>query len=210
LTKVGVLAFQGDVREHLATLSEIGVAGVPVKTLAGLASVDGLILPGGESTTIAKLSRIFNLFDPIREAIADGLPTFGTCAGLILLADEILDGIEGQETFGGLDVVVRRNAFGHQTESFEIDLEFEGVQGDPMTAAFIRAPIIEKVGPKARALVEWLRDASKTFWESASTQKSPAKRACTNSLCANSSAKQGLPLDLSKPKHWEIFHVRPL
>jgi 5'-phosphate synthase pdxT subunit len=152
LTKVGVLAFQGDVREHLSTLSEVGVAGVPVKTLADLASVDGLILPGGESTTIAKLSRIFNLFDPIRDAIADGLPTFGTCAGLILLADEILDGIEGQETFGGLDVVVRRNAFGHQTESFEIDLEFEGVQGDPMTAAFIRAPIIEKVGPRARAL----------------------------------------------------------
>jgi pyridoxal 5'-phosphate synthase pdxT subunit len=152
LTKVGVLAFQGDVREHLSTLSEIGVAGVPVKTLADLASVDGLILPGGESTTIAKLSRIFNLFDPIRDAIADGLPTFGTCAGLILLADEILDGIEGQETFGGLDVVVRRNAFGHQTESFEIDLEFEGVEGNPMTAAFIRAPIIEQVGPKARAL----------------------------------------------------------
>jgi 5'-phosphate synthase pdxT subunit len=152
LTKVGVLAFQGDVREHLSTLSEIGVAGVPVKTLADLASVDGLILPGGESTTIAKLSRIFNLFDPIRDAIADGLPTFGTCAGLILLADEILDGIEGQETFGGLDVVVRRNAFGHQTESFEIDLEFEGFEGNPMTAAFIRAPIIEQVGPKARAL----------------------------------------------------------
>jgi 5'-phosphate synthase pdxT subunit len=152
LTKVGVLAFQGDVREHLSTLSEIGVSGVPVKTLSDLASVDALILPGGESTTIAKLSRIFNLFDPIKHAIADGLPTFGTCAGLILLADEILDGIEGQETFGGLDVVVRRNAFGHQTESFEIDLEFEGVQGDPMTAAFIRAPIIEKVGPRARAL----------------------------------------------------------
>ncbi len=152
MTKVGVLAFQGDVREHLSTLAEIGVAGVPVKTLGELATVDGLILPGGESTTIAKLSRIFNLFDPIKDAIADGLPTFGTCAGLILLADEILDGIEGQETFGGLDVVVRRNAFGHQTESFEIDLEFEGVQGDPMTAAFIRAPIIEKVGPRARAL----------------------------------------------------------
>ncbi len=152
MTKVGVLAFQGDVREHLSTLAEIGVAGGPVKTLAELATVDGLILPGGESTTIAKLSRIFNLFDPIKDAIADGLPTFGTCAGLILLADEILDGIEGQETFGGLDVVVRRNAFGHQTESFEIDLEFEGVQGDPMTAAFIRAPIIEKVGPRARAL----------------------------------------------------------
>lgn len=152
MTKVGVLAFQGDVREHLATLSEVGVTGVPVKTLAELQSVDGLILPGGESTTIAKLSRIFGLFDPIKDAIAAGLPTFGTCAGLILLADKILDGIEGQETFGGLDVVVRRNAFGHQTESFEIDLEFRGIEGSPLTAAFIRAPIIESLGNSAEAL----------------------------------------------------------
>jgi 5'-phosphate synthase pdxT subunit len=125
---------------------------VPVKTLAELQSVDGLILPGGESTTIAKLSRIFGLFDPIKDAIAAGLPTFGTCAGLILLADKILDGIEGQETFGGLDVVVRRNAFGHQTESFEIDLEFRGIEGEPLTAAFIRAPIIESLGNSAEAL----------------------------------------------------------
>ncbi len=152
MTRVGVLAFQGDVREHLATLSEVGVTGVPVKTLAELQSVDGLILPGGESTTIAKLSRIFGLFDPIKDAIAAGLPTFGTCAGLILLADKILDGIEGQETFGGLDVVVRRNAFGHQTESFEIDLEFRGIEGAPLTAAFIRAPIIESLGDSAEAL----------------------------------------------------------
>ena len=152
MTRVGVLAFQGDVREHLATLSEVGVTGVPVKTLAELQSVDGLILPGGESTTIAKLSRIFGLFDPIKDAIAAGLPTFGTCAGLILLADKILDGIEGQETFGGLDVVVRRNAFGHQTESFEIDLEFRGIEGAPLTAAFIRAPIIESLGNSAEAL----------------------------------------------------------
>ena len=152
MTKVGVLAFQGDVREHLATLSEIGVSGVPVKTLAELKSVDGLILPGGESTTIAKLARIFGLFEPIRDAIADGLPTFGTCAGLILLADKILDGIQDQETFGGLDVVVRRNAFGHQTESFEIDLEFRGIEGEPLTAAFIRAPIIESLGSSAEAL----------------------------------------------------------
>lgn len=152
MTRVGVLAFQGDVREHLATLSEVGVTGVPVKTLAELQSVAGLILPGGESTTIAKLSRIFGLFDPIKDAIAAGLPTFGTCAGLILLADKILDGIEGQETFGGLDVVVRRNAFGHQTESFEIDLEFRGIEGAPLTAAFIRAPIIESLGNSAEAL----------------------------------------------------------
>lgn len=123
-----------------------------MKTLAELQSVDGLILPGGESTTIAKLSRIFGLFDPIKDAIAAGLPTFGTCAGLILLADKILDGIEGQETFGGLDVVVRRNAFGHQTESFEIDLEFRGIEGAPLTAAFIRAPIIESLGNSAEAL----------------------------------------------------------
>lgn len=152
MTKVGVLAFQGDVREHLATLSEIGVSGVPVKTLAELQSVNGLILPGGESTTIAKLARIFGLFEPLKDAIASGLPTFGTCAGLILLADKILDGIQGQETFGGLDVVVRRNAFGHQTESFEIDLEFRGIEGAPLTAAFIRAPIIESLGSSAEAL----------------------------------------------------------
>lgn len=152
MAKIGVLGFQGDVREHLATLNEIGASALSVKTLSDLNSVDGLILPGGESTTIAKLSRIFGLFDPIKDAVAAGLPTFGTCAGLILLADEILDGIEGQETFGGLDVVVRRNAFGHQTESFEIDLEVQGISGDPVTAAFIRAPIIEKVGARARAI----------------------------------------------------------
>jgi 5'-phosphate synthase pdxT subunit len=152
LAKIGVLGFQGDVREHLATLNEIGASAVSVKTLSDLTSVDGLILPGGESTTIAKLSRIFGLFDPVKDAVAAGLPTFGTCAGLILLADEILDGIEGQETFGGLDVVVRRNAFGHQTESFEIDLEVQGISGEPVTAAFIRAPIIENVGERAKAI----------------------------------------------------------
>lgn len=152
MAKIGVLGFQGDVREHLATLNEIGASAVSVKTLSDLTSVDGLILPGGESTTIAKLSRIFGLFDPVKDAVAAGLPTFGTCAGLILLADEILDGIEGQETFGGLDVVVRRNAFGHQTESFEIDLEVQGISGEPVTAAFIRAPIIENVGERAKAI----------------------------------------------------------
>ena len=149
---IGVLAFQGDVREHLVALEAAGAKAVEVRTEAQLAAIDGLILPGGESTTISKLARIFDLFDPLKEAVAGGLPTFGTCAGLILLADRILDGIDGQETFGGLDVTVRRNAFGHQTESFETKLSFKGIDGPDLVAAFIRAPIIEQVGPGADVL----------------------------------------------------------
>ena len=148
---IGVLAFQGDVREHLITLEAIGQIGKPVKTLAELNNVSGLILPGGESTTIQKLSVIFGLFDPIRAKIQSGFPVFGTCAGLILLADRILDGIEGQETFGGLDVTVRRNAFGHQVDSFEADLDFAGID-QPIHAAFIRAPLIEEVGTNAQTV----------------------------------------------------------
>jgi len=149
---IGVLAFQGDVREHLASVEAAGAKSIEVRTAAELASIDGLILPGGESTTISKLARIFELFDPLKSAIANGMPTFGTCAGLILLADRILDGIEGQETFGGLDVTVRRNAFGHQTESFETNLSFKGIDCPEMVAAFIRAPIIEQVGAEAEVL----------------------------------------------------------
>ena len=149
---IGVLAFQGDVREHLAAVEAAGAKAVEVRTEAQLAAIDGLILPGGESTTISKLARIFELFDPLKEAVAAGLPTFGTCAGLILLADRILDGIDGQETFGGLDVTVTRNAFGHQTESFETKLSFRGIDGPDLVAAFIRAPIIEQVGPGADVL----------------------------------------------------------
>jgi 5'-phosphate synthase pdxT subunit len=149
---IGVLAFQGDVREHLAAIETAGGKAVEVRTEAQLAAVDGLILPGGESTTISKLARIFDLFDPLKNAVAGGLPTFGTCAGLILLADRMLDGIDGQETFGGLDVTVRRNAFGHQTESFETPLSFKGIEGPDLVAAFIRAPIIEQVGPSAEVV----------------------------------------------------------
>lgn len=149
---IGVLAFQGDVREHLLAVEAAGAKAVEVRTDAQLAAIDGLILPGGESTTISKLARIFDLFDPLKEAVAGGLPTFGTCAGLILLADRILDGIDGQETLGGLDVTVRRNAFGHQTESFETNLAFKGIDGPDLVAAFIRAPIIEQVGPGADIL----------------------------------------------------------
>jgi len=149
---IGVLAFQGDVREHLSAIQAAGARGVEVRTAQELSTIDGLILPGGESTTIAKLARIFDLFDPLKAAITAGLPTFGTCAGLILVADRILDGADDQETFGGLDVTVRRNAFGHQTESFETDLSFGGIQGADLRVAFIRAPIIEQVGPEAQVL----------------------------------------------------------
>jgi 5'-phosphate synthase pdxT subunit len=146
---VGVLSLQGDFREHLQVFQRLGINALPVKRASELSSISGLVIPGGESTTIGKLSRIFELFDPIKNIIEDGLPVFGTCAGLIMLADEITDGIDGQETFGGLDVVVQRNAFGNQTESFEVDLEFTGIAG-AVHAAFIRAPIITRVGDSAQ------------------------------------------------------------
>ena len=145
---VGVLSLQGDFREHLQAFDRIGVAAISVKTQSELDSVSGLVIPGGESTTIGKLARIFELFNPIVEAIENGLPVFGTCAGLIMLADDISDGIVGQETFGGLDVVVQRNAFGNQVDSFEVDLPFVGIEG-LVHAAFIRAPLITTVGESA-------------------------------------------------------------
>ena len=143
---IGVLALQGDVREHRAMLERAGAgATVAVRRPAELASVDGIVLPGGESTTMSKLARTFDLLDPLREAIAGGLPAFGTCAGMILLADHIEAGIVGQETIGGLDVVVRRNAFGRQVDSFEAELEVTDFT-EPFHAVFIRAPWVEKVG----------------------------------------------------------------
>ena len=148
---VGVLSLQGDFREHLQAFERLGIPAISVKRRAELDSVSGLVLPGGESTTIGKLARIFDLFNPIVDAIQEGLPVFGTCAGLIMLADEITDGIVGQETFGGLDVVVQRNAFGNQLDSFEVDLPFSGI-ADHVHAAFIRAPLITEVGPAARVV----------------------------------------------------------
>lgn len=149
---VGVLALQGDVREHVAVLHGLGADVTRIRRADELSAVDGLVLPGGESSVIDKLSRAFGLQHPIREAIAAGMPVFGTCAGLILLADEIEGGIEGQETFGGLDVVVARNAFGAQADSFEAEVHAEGLGGAPGLAAFIRAPVVTRVGEKARAL----------------------------------------------------------
>jgi len=150
--RVGVLALQGDFREHLATLIACGVGAIPVKTLAELESIDALVLPGGESTTIAKLARSFGLFDEISSRIRGGLPTYGSCAGMILLANTITAAIEGQEVFGGLDITVRRNAFGRQVDSFEADLDFRGINTGPVRAVFIRAPWVEAVGAGVEVL----------------------------------------------------------
>ncbi len=150
--RVGVLALQGDFREHLAVLGGLGAEAIPVKRPEELASVQGLVIPGGESSVMDKLSRMFGLADPLKAAIRSGLPVYGTCAGLIMLADTVLDAIDGQQTLGGFDLVVRRNAFGSQLDSFETDLEVPAIGGDPVHAVFIRAPIVESVGERASAL----------------------------------------------------------
>jgi len=149
---IGVLALQGDVREHLHVLRAAGARAVPVRRPDELAGIDGLVLPGGESTTIVKLARTFDLIEPLRKRISDGLPVFGSCAGMILLADRLVGGPDQQETFGGIDVTVRRNAFGRQVDSFEADLTVDGLEGGPLHAVFIRAPWVESVGPAATPL----------------------------------------------------------
>jgi pyridoxal 5'-phosphate synthase pdxT subunit len=148
---IGVLALQGDVREHLAALREQGAEAVTVRRPEELAAVDGLVIPGGESTTMVKLAARFGLLEPLRAAIRDGLPAYGSCAGMILLADRIEDGTADQETLGGLDITVRRNAFGRQVDSFEGDLGFVGLD-DLVHAVFIRAPWVEAVGPDVEVL----------------------------------------------------------
>jgi len=148
---IGVFALQGDVREHLRVLADLGVQPLAVRRPSELEACDGLVIPGGESTTMAKLARTFELFEPLRDRIKQGLPAFGTCAGMIMLADRIEDGAKGQETLGGLDITVRRNAFGRQVDSFEGDLDFAGLDG-PVHAIFIRAPWVESVGEDVEAL----------------------------------------------------------
>jgi pyridoxal 5'-phosphate synthase pdxT subunit len=149
---IGVLALQGDVREHLAAVTACGVRAVPVRRPSELDGVDALVLPGGESTTMSRLLQTFALLDPLRARIAAGMPTYGSCAGMILLAAEVLDGRPDQQQLGGLDVVVRRNAFGRQVDSFETDLDFAGVPGAPVHAVFIRAPWVESTGPGVTVL----------------------------------------------------------
>lgn len=148
---IGVFALQGDVREHLRMLTELGVQAVAVRRERELEACDGLVVPGGESTTMAKLARTFDLFEPIRQRIKEGMPAFGTCAGMILLADRIEDGAHDQETLGGLDIIVRRNAFGRQVDSFEGDIDVVGLDA-PVHAIFIRAPWVEAVGESVEVL----------------------------------------------------------
>ena len=149
---VGVLALQGDVVEHVRALRESGAQPVTVRRPDELDRVDGLIIPGGESTTIWKLIDIFGLADQLRKRIADGMPVFGSCAGMIMLADRLPDPASGQETLGGIDMTVRRNAFGRQVDSFERDLDIAGIDGPPFPAVFIRAPWVEEVGPGVEIL----------------------------------------------------------
>ena len=140
---IGVLALQGDFREHIQAVTACGHEALEVRRVSELDQCQALILPGGESTTIALLARKFELIEPLKNRIAQGMPTYGSCAGMILLADRIVDGVEGQETFGGIDMTVRRNAFGRQVDSFESELDFAGHQ---LRAVFIRAPWVEDLG----------------------------------------------------------------
>lgn len=149
---IGVLALQGDVREHLAALAACGARGIPVRRRAELDAVDAIVLPGGESTTTSRLLATFELLEPLRARIAAGMPTYGSCAGMILLAREVLDGRPDQQQLGGLDVVVRRNAFGRQVDSFETDLHVDGLAGGPLRAVFIRAPWVESMGAGVEVL----------------------------------------------------------
>jgi 5'-phosphate synthase pdxT subunit len=144
--KVGVLALQGDVREHISSLIACGVEPISVRRSSEIEAVDALVLPGGESTTIAQLSEVFGIYDQLKKRIDDGMPVYGSCAGMILLANQILDSKAGQKTFGGLDITVRRNAFGRQVDSFETDIAFSDGSSDLVRAVFIRAPWVEKVG----------------------------------------------------------------
>ena len=148
---IGVLALQGDVREHLRALDEAGANAVPVRRLSEIEACDGLVIPGGESTTLWRLATAFELMDPLRKLIAGGLPAFGSCAGMIMLADRLEDGVTGQQTFGGIDMTVRRNAFGRQVDSFERDIDIDGAN---FHAVFIRAPWVEQAGPAVDVIAE--------------------------------------------------------
>ena len=150
--KVGVLALQGDVREHIAALRSCEVEAISVRRASEIESIDALVLPGGESTTIAQLAEVFGIFDLIKNKINNGMPVYGSCAGMILLADQILDAKDGQKSFGGLDITVRRNAFGRQVDSFESDISFDDGSNELIRAVFIRAPWVEKVSDSVQVL----------------------------------------------------------
>lgn len=151
MTTIGVLALQGDVREHAQALERVGADVVRVRRLSELEAVEGIVIPGGESTTIDKLLRAFDLFEPLRGRIAEGLPVLGTCAGMIMLAKEVIGAIDGQQSLGGIDMTVRRNAFGRQVDSSEVELLWRP-DNTPMHATFIRAPWVEAYGDGVEVL----------------------------------------------------------
>ncbi len=158
--KIGVLALQGDFREHIAALEslDLDIEATAIRHASEISAVDALILPGGESTTIAKLARSFDLFDLLQKRISSGMPVYGSCAGMILLANRIVDAARGQETFGGIDMTVRRNAFGRQIDSFEMDIDFVGIDGGAVRGVFIRAPWVEEIGPNVEVLATVAQD----------------------------------------------------
>jgi 5'-phosphate synthase pdxT subunit len=155
LARIGVLALQGDVREHLSALSQCGADAMPVRSPADLAAVDALVLPGGESTTMGRLIRVFDVEAPLRQRLGEGMPTMSTCAGLILLSREVLDARPDQLSFGALDISVRRNAYGRQRESFEADLDVEPLGVAPFRAVFIRAPRIEATAAEVEVIASF-------------------------------------------------------
>lgn len=152
---IGVLALQGDVREHLIALAAADAVARPVRRPEELDGLDGLVIPGGESTTMSKLAVAFGMLEPLRERVKAGLPVYGTCAGMIMVADKLLDGREDQETLGGIEMIVRRNAFGRQNESFEAAVEVAGIEGGPVEGVFIRAPWVESVGAQVEVLARY-------------------------------------------------------
>ncbi|MFD0166581.1 pyridoxal 5'-phosphate synthase glutaminase subunit PdxT [Streptomyces decoyicus] len=152
---IGVLALQGDVREHVKALADAGALARPVRRPEELDEVDGLVIPGGESTTMSKLAIVFGILEPLRAFVAAGKPVYGTCAGMIMVADKLLDAREDQETFGGIDMIVRRNAFGRQNESFEAAIDVTGIPGGPVEGVFIRAPWVESVGGAVEVLATY-------------------------------------------------------
>ncbi|MGW1377208.1 pyridoxal 5'-phosphate synthase glutaminase subunit PdxT [Streptomyces sp. NPDC002446] len=152
---IGVLALQGDVREHLTALAAADALARPVRRPEELDEVDGLVIPGGESTTMSKLAIVFGMLEPLRAFVRAGKPVYGTCAGMIMLADKLLDAREDQETLGGIDMIVRRNAFGRQNESFEAAIDVDGIPGGPVEGVFIRAPWVESVGGAVEVLATY-------------------------------------------------------
>ncbi|MEW1659350.1 pyridoxal 5'-phosphate synthase glutaminase subunit PdxT [Streptomyces sp. NPDC057555] len=152
---IGVLALQGDVREHLKALADAGARALPVRRPEELAEVDGLVIPGGESTTMSKLAVTFGMLEPLRAFVRAGRPVYGTCAGMIMVADKLLDARDDQETLGGIDMIVRRNAFGRQNESFEAAVEVAGIDGGPVEGVFIRAPWVESIGAPVDVLATY-------------------------------------------------------